>query len=260
MYIQLTFLAACGQSYIQEISTGDSMCGRYSIYQSMDHYLKELAPKQLVINGYDLWPIERYNVAPSTRVEVIRPREDGLSIDRVNWGWSPFWAKGKRPDPINARVETIMSGKFFKQLWPNGRVLAPANGWYEWVKDPVDPKKKQPYFITLNEQIPMFIAGLAEVHQSLEPDERDGFVIITAASDQGMVDIHDRKPLVLSPEHAREWVDPETSPERAREIALEHCLPVEEFHWYPVGKAVGNVRNQGAQLIEPLALPSEIED
>lgn len=27
------------------------MCGRYSIYESMDHYLKELAPKQLVING-----------------------------------------------------------------------------------------------------------------------------------------------------------------------------------------------------------------
>ena len=79
------------------------MCGRYSIYESMDHYLKELAPKQLVINGYDLWPIERYNAAPTTRVEIIRPVESGLSIDKVRWGWSPFWAKGKRPDPINAR-------------------------------------------------------------------------------------------------------------------------------------------------------------
>ena len=38
------------------------MCGRYSIYESMDHYLKELAPRQRVINGYDLWPTERYNV------------------------------------------------------------------------------------------------------------------------------------------------------------------------------------------------------
>ena len=81
------------------------MCGRYSIYESMDHYLKELAPEQLVINGYDLWPVERYNVAPSTRVEIIRPVDDQLSVDKVKWGWSPFWAKGKRPDPINARVE-----------------------------------------------------------------------------------------------------------------------------------------------------------
>ncbi len=54
-----------------------------------------------------------------------------------------------------------MTGKFFNQLWPNGRVLAPANGWFEWVKDEDDPKKKQPYFITLKEQIPMFFAGLA---------------------------------------------------------------------------------------------------
>ena len=61
-------------------------------------------------------------------------------------------------------------------------MLAPANGWFEWVKDPADPKKKQPYFITLKEQAPMFFAGLAEVHQGLDTDPRDGFVIITAAS------------------------------------------------------------------------------
>jgi putative SOS response-associated peptidase YedK len=36
-----------------------------------------------------------------------------------------------------------------------------------------------------------------------------------------MVDIHDRKPLVLAPEHAREWVAPEIFPECAAEIAVE---------------------------------------
>ncbi len=92
------------------------MCGRYSIYEPIDHYLRELGSQQLVINGYDLWAIGRYNVAPTTRVEIIRPADGGLSIDKVRWGWSPFWAKGKRPAPINARVETITTGKFFKQL------------------------------------------------------------------------------------------------------------------------------------------------
>ena len=80
----------------------------------MDHYLKELAPRQLVINGYDLWPVEQYNVAPSTRVQIIRPAGKGLSVDKVKWGWAPFLAKGKRPDPINARVETLMTGKIFQ--------------------------------------------------------------------------------------------------------------------------------------------------
>jgi len=232
------------------------MCGRYSIYESMDHYLKELAPKQLVINGYDLWPIDRYNVAPTTRVEIIRPVDDGLSIDKVRWGWSPFWAKGKRPDPINARVETVMTGKFFKELWPNGRALAPANGWFEWVKDPTDPKKKQPYFIRLKSQAPMFFAALAQVRPrpGLEANEGDGFVIITAASDSGMVDIHDRRPLVLSPEMANKWLDPELSPARAEEIARDCSRHTEEFEWFTVGKAVGNVRSQGVELIEPIEL------
>ena len=234
------------------------MCGRYSIYESMDHYLRELAPKQLVINGYDLWPIERYNVAPSTRVEIIRSTEQGLSVDKVRWGWSPFWAKGKRPDPINARVETVATGKFFKQLWPSGRAIAPANGWFEWVKDPTDPKKKQPYYIRLKSQAPMFYGVLAQVTPGLESNEDDGFVIITAASDSGMVDIHDRRPLVLTPELALEWMDPATDAVRAEAIARECCRPVEDFEWYRVGKAVGNVRSQGAELVNAVDLDDDL--
>ncbi|AAY36474.1 MULTISPECIES: SOS response-associated peptidase [Pseudomonas] len=230
------------------------MCGRYSIYESMDHYLKELAPEQIVINGYDLLPIERYNVAPSTRVEIIRPTEGGLSVDKVRWGWEPFWAKGKRPAPINARVETVMTGKFFKELWPTGRAVAPANGWFEWVKDPDDPKKKQPYFIRLKSKKPMFFAALAQVHRGLEPHDGDGFVIITSASDSGMVDIHDRRPVVLTAEDARAWLDSETTPQKAEALAKEHCRIVDDFEWFTVDRAVGNVRNQGPELIQPVEL------
>ncbi|MBC3436047.1 SOS response-associated peptidase family protein [Pseudomonas sp. BW16M2] len=225
------------------------MCGRYSIYESMDDYLRQLALDLVVINGYDHERINRYNVAPSTRVELIRPVPGGLSVDRVKWGWSPFWAKGKRPDPINARAETVMTGKFFKSLWPNGRALAPANGWFEWIPDPADPKRKQPYYIQAADQAPLFFAALAEVHPGIEPDEHDGFVIITGAADQGLVDIHDRKPLVLSPALAREWIDSATSEERANEIVQTVCRPASDFKWHPVDKQVGNVRNEGETLI-----------
>ena len=95
----------------------------------------------------------------------------------------------------------------------------------------------------------MFFGALAQAQPGLEGQESDGFVIITAASDQGMVDIHDRKPLVLAPGLAREWLDPDLKPERAQEIARDHCRPVEDFEWFPVGESVGNVRSQGADLI-----------
>ena len=97
----------------------------------------------------------------------------------------------------------------------------------------------------------MFFGALVQVHPGMDPHDGDGFVIITAASDQGMVDIHDRKPLVLTPEHAREWLDPNLTPAQAEEIARDCCQTTEDFEWYTVNKAVGNPRNQGASLILP---------
>jgi putative SOS response-associated peptidase YedK len=225
------------------------MCGRFAQYQGQADYLRELNAEQDVISGYDNVPIGRYNVAPGSRVLVLHNAANGLRIDPCHWGWAPFWAKGPRPAPINARVETVTTGKFFKALWPQGRALVMADGWYEWVSDPHDPRRKQPYFIRLKSQAPMFMAALAQVRSGLEPNEGDGFVIITAASDAGMVDIHDRRPLVLGPADARAWIDLEVPADQAERLARERCLPVEAFEWFAVGEAVGNVRNEGAQLI-----------
>ena len=99
----------------------------------------------------------------------------------------------------------------------------------------------------------MFFGALAQVHPGLEPHDSDGFVIITAASDSGMVDIHDRRPLVLSPEHAREWIEPRLSAARAEEMVKELCRGVDDFEWFAVSKAVGHVRNDEPGLIWPIS-------
>ncbi|WP_213878612.1 SOS response-associated peptidase family protein [Pseudomonas sp. dw_358] len=226
------------------------MCGRYSMYQPMEAYLRELAPNQRVISYVDPEPVGRYNVAPSTRVPLIRADERGLHLNKVRWGWEPSWAKGKRAPTINARSETVATSRFFKPLWPQGRVLVPADGWYEWVKDPRDLKKKQPYYIRLKGPAPMFFAGLAQVTAGLEAGEGDGVVIITDASDAGMVDIHDRRPVVLGPEAAREWLGVGLEAQHADELMRGSGRGVRDFEWYEVGRAVGNVRNEGAGLIK----------
>ncbi|MEK2608927.1 SOS response-associated peptidase family protein [Pseudomonas shirazensis] len=225
------------------------MCGRFVQSQGLADYLRELDAEQDVISGYDNVPIDRYNVAPGSRVLILHNAAEGLRIDPCHWGWAPFWATGKRPAPINARVETVTTGKFFQPLWPQGRALVMADGWYEWVVDPADPKRKQPYFIRLKSQARIFMAALAQVQAGLEPNEGDGFVIITAASDEGMLDIHDRRPLVLAPEQARAWLDPQLPAEQAERLAREQCLPVADFEWFAVSKDVGNMRNEGAQLL-----------
>lgn len=231
------------------------MCGRFAQYREAYEYLDKIGIQLPLIGGVNPEPIGRYNVPPQSRVQLLHQDEDGLRMEPVKWGYAPFWAKGKRP--INARVETAATSKFYRGIWSTGRSIVPADGWYEWKGDPDDKKIKQPYYIKRKDNEPCFFAAIGQFQRggAIEPRDGDGFVIITSSSGAGMLDIHDRRPLVLSPECAAHWLDPELSPDEAEQIALEHGLPVDEFDWYPVDKAVGNVRNEGRHLIERISDP-----
>lgn len=78
----------------------------------------------------------------------------------------------------------------------------------------------------------------------------------TADSAGGMVDIHDRRPVVLTPELTREWLDPATPKERAEQMVLHRGEPAEAFEWFKVDMAVGNVRSKGPELIQPTNQPT----
>ncbi|PAA14313.1 SOS response-associated peptidase [Pseudomonas fragi] len=229
------------------------MCGRFVMFRSLDEYVQELDPKHDLFKAADKTPVERYNIAPSTDVPIIHTHPDGPQISSVHWGWKRevTWPKPKVVQPINARIETIAKGRFYKDLFPDHRALIPSDGWYEWVQE-VPGEKKQPFFIRLRSHKPMFFAGLAQVEPGPSPDEPPGFLIITADAEGGMVDVHDRRPVVLSPEIAREWLQPDLTKDRAKEIARDRGEPADEFEWYPVSKDVGNVRNKGAYLIKSI--------
>jgi putative SOS response-associated peptidase YedK len=232
------------------------MCGRYAYVQDLDRWRDVFKIMQPIEDRTDPAAGPRYNIAPSTKAPIIYDTGNGLAVEAVRWGWAPHWAKGKMPPAINARVETVASGKFFRDIW-NHRALALADGWFEWVKHPDDPKNKQPYFIKSKDNSPLFFASLCQVTQGLQQAESDGFTIITAAADEGLLDIHDRRPVVLPPDLAAEWVEPGTDPSRALTIATEHGLGPDAFTWYPVSKAVGTPRNQGAKLIKRVDLKLE---
>lgn len=208
--------------------------------------------------GLETQPISGYNVAPETRVRLLNRQDDGLHLDPVIWGYLTFWAcQAKRPPMINARVEKAATSKMFRGIWKTGRALAMADGWHDWKKDPNDPKRKQLYSIRLKSRDLMFFAAIGQFRpRTQEPREDDGFVIIiTAASDAGMIDIHDRRPLALSPDVAREWIDPSIAPERAEEFGQQEGIPADAFEWYPVARAVGSVRNDRPELLHLMPEP-----
>ena len=67
-----------------------------------------------------------------------------------------------------------------------------------------------------------------------------------------MVDIHDRRPVVLTAELPCEWLGPGTPKERAEQMVLHQGEPSEVFEWFKVDTAVGYVRNKGPELIQPI--------
>ena len=61
-----------------------------------------------------------------------------------------------------------------------------------------------------------------------------GFVIVTQDCEGGMLDIHDRRPVVLESEDALRWMAPDTPIEEAVHIAQTRSIPTEGFMWWKV--------------------------
>ncbi|MGF6400207.1 putative SOS response-associated peptidase YedK [Pseudomonas frederiksbergensis] len=78
------------------------------------------------------------------------------------------------------------------------------------------------------------------------PDAHAGFVFISADSKGGVVDINDWQQVTLTPDLAREWLNPAA---RGTNNAITG-EPPEAFEWFNVGRSIGNLRNQQSGLIK----------
>ncbi|SDS01316.1 Putative SOS response-associated peptidase YedK [Halopseudomonas xinjiangensis] len=228
------------------------MCGRIAHFRSEEKYLKWLKSQLPVPGPVGSEDSDRYNVAPQTNISVLHQDDDGLRFSAMRWGYAPLWAVDRTP-AINARLETAATSKYWQDVWASGRCLVPVDGWFEWVGDSDAARSRQPYFIHLPGTDPMFLAAIGRFPRGpceAIPQER-GFAIITADSEGGMLDIHDRRPVALPAKVARQWLDPDLPAEQAQELARHHATPADAFTWHAVDTAVGNVRNDGPHLIEP---------
>jgi putative SOS response-associated peptidase YedK len=76
------------------------------------------------------------------------------------------------------------------------------------------------------------------------------FTIITTTANAAMVELHDRMPVILGAGEWQAWLDPEAASPDLQGL-LKPC-PGEWLEAYEVGPAVGNVRNDGPELVLPV--------
>ncbi len=129
-----------------------------------------------------------------------------------DWGLVPPWSRDEniRKMTLNARAETITEKPAFKAS-VSQRCLILVNGFYEWKwLDPAG-KKKQRYYIELNnDHQPFAIAGIYNRWQNSETgQDLLSFSLLTTKANELMAEIHNTKhrmPLALAPSVHKSWL------------------------------------------------------
>ncbi|MDW5378594.1 SOS response-associated peptidase [Halomonas sp. HP20-15] len=216
------------------------MCGRFALYSP---YAKLAQRLGVPLVEQDM--PARYNVAPGTWVVGIRrlSADKPAVMDALWWGYKPHWAGEKAPEPINATVEKVATSSYYKGAFAHRRCLIPADGWYEWLKQ---PGGKQPYFFCRRDREPIWFAGIW-VERA---DGKPGCAILTEPARGFTKDIHSRMPLVLDDESLEPWLDPDLTDRESIRHLIRH-LPVDALTSWAVSQRVGSPKNEGEVLINP---------
>lgn len=224
------------------------MCVRYVRTAAGASYVEPLSAKPSRRRNLPEIDSPTWNAGPGTRQLVIYP--EGI-VRGINWGYRPLWCVTQQlPQVITARAENVVYNPLLRALWMSGRVIVPADSWYEWIG--TDSGPRQPYAIRPKTAGPIFLAGMTNLPPDNEARDGDGFIVITTAARAGLFDVHGRCPLVFAEEAAREWLDPATSSEAADDLARNAAVPADAFEWFPVGPAVNKIGNDGAELVKPI--------
>jgi len=169
------------------------------------------------VDDLRLWDWEpRYNIAPGAVIPAVAFNgQKERTVVPMRWGLHPSWRK-EPPEgrPLfNARVETAKEKPSFRTPYKRRRALIPTTGWYEWER--------------------MLLSC----------------TILTTAAVGDVKHLHHRMPVRLPESHWDRWLDWDENPDRT----LETMLGGRDLGHYEVDRSVGNARNEGPDLIRPVA-------
>lgn len=164
------------------------MCGRYYVD---DETAREI--KKIVCKLDQKLKIEHTgDILPSQTATVIKGLGDHLSAEQMAWGFPRFDRKWLL---INARAESALERKTFRDSIQHRRCIIPAKGFYEW------NKCKEKYSYERSDYPVLFMAGCYNWFE-----EKERFVILTTDANPSVSPVHDRMPLILEPEELKSWV------------------------------------------------------
>ncbi|ALD14387.1 SOS response-associated peptidase (plasmid) [Clavibacter capsici] len=227
------------------------MCGRFVVTRASGDLLPDL------LDGFD--PLrDDFNVAPTRDVALVREREGERSVPAVHWGYVPGRAKDfkkQRPQPINARIETVSTSPMFRKSFATARAIIPTAGYYEWV---ITETGKQPHFI-YQPDAAIAMAGIVSAWPDPAKDEDDpdkwrlSMAIITRDAHEAPGEVHDRIPAYLTPDAYDNWLGDHLPAKDLLKLLNRESLQVaNDLEHYEVSRDGNSMKNNRADLITPL--------
>lgn len=187
------------------------MCGRYGLSVSEKDLIKRY---QLDADDYTLGDYtfeEKDEIFPTTDNIILLPNR---KLYPVKWGFTPHFAK--RP-LINARSESVLEKKTFKDPFSSKRCIVPASYFFEW--QPVEGQKKKDKKLIRVDGLPVFsMAGVCERYKDDEGNSILTYAILTTDANEQIKPIHDRMPVILDPEDENQYLDLEADVESVQEL------------------------------------------
>jgi putative SOS response-associated peptidase YedK len=214
------------------------MCGRYRLSRR-----KQLLEEHFTADPWEGEWEPRYNIAPTQPVPVIRqdPKEPIRRLSLVRWGLVPSWAKDASGAArmINARAETATTKPAFRDALRLRRCLVPADGFYEWQRT---GSGKQPFCFEVNDGELFAFAGIWESWRDGSGKTLETCSILTTTPNDVTAPIHDRMPVIVSPEACDLWLDPGMRDDR---LVSDMLRPYDacQMRCYPVSKRINHAAN-----------------
>ncbi len=223
------------------------MCGRYWLVTPFD-----VLASRFHVRGERVPLVPRWNAAPGQDLPVVRldDRVKGARVlEPMRWGLVPSWSgdAGDAGRPINARAETVAGKPSFKEPLRRSRALVPADGFYEWK---AGDRGREPYGIRLKSRRTFAFAALWDSWKPPGGPPLRTFAILTTPPNALVGGIHDRMPLILTPEGEDLWMDPDVK-DPARLATLFGPRDAEEMEAFRVSPRVNTPANDDPSVLDP---------
>ena len=200
------------------------MCGRYYVNDDTAREIKNLVRQvDEKIRKAENIHLKAGDIHPSEIAPVIAADNNNLCCKWQRWGFPGF--NGKQLI-FNARSESALEKKMFKESVEHRRVVVPAAWFYEWNKN-----KEKNIFYRDGHSV-LYMAGLYNHYQN-----EDRFVILTTTANESMKPIHDRMPLLLDRDEITEWLFENSLTEnflQKKPARLDRRADFEQMSLFPV--------------------------